>query len=134
MAFPIFHPFDVTIAAGTPKNAPVTTLTQFNAGIVDRIDWLFPDGCNGLVGIQIGARNVPVIPGQAGRFFIRSGDSSGYDLEDLPNTGDWSVIGYNTGAFDHIVHVTFRIRRIPSPPKYVFITDGLGTAIGIGEG
>lgn len=112
MAFPILHPFSITIPPGTLSTAPLVTPTQFNAGIVDRIEWRFPGGCNGQVGIQIGARKVPVLPGADSQFFIRSGDSQGFDLEDLPNTGDWSVIGYNTGTFPHTVQVVFRVHRI----------------------
>lgn len=115
MPFPILHTFAVTIPAGTLSTAPLVTPTVFNTGIVDRIEWRFPGGCNGQVGIQIGARTVPVLPGAKTQFFIRSGDSQGFDLEDLPNTGDWSVIGYNTGVFAHTVQVVFRVHRIQPP-------------------
>lgn len=114
--FTIVYPYDVTIPAGTSKNAPLVTLTQFEPNVVERIDWLFPDGCNGLVGIRIGAQGVSVIPWNVNAWLIRSGDSGGYDVEDMHTTGDWSVIGYNTGAYPHTVHVTFRVHRIPPKP------------------
>lgn len=117
MAYPIVHTFPITIPAGTPKATPLVTSTVFNPSIVDRIEWRFPNGCNGQVGIQIGARNVAVIPTDASQFFVRSGDSQGFDLTHMHDSGDWTVIGYNTGAFNHIVYVTFRVHRMqPEEP------------------
>ena len=133
MAFPILHPFNVTVPAGTPIATPIVASTVFSPSVVDRIDWLFPPGCKGLVGIQIGARSVPVIPGDHTQFFIRSGDSSGYDLSDLPTTGDWSVIAYNTGSFPHTIQVTYRVHRHVKPEPLRFIIDPGFGAIGIGE-
>ena len=125
--------FDVTIPAGTLKIAPLAVATRFEDNQVERIEWLFPTGCQGQVGIQIGSRSVPVIPDNPALFFVRSGDSSGFDLDGMHTTGDWSVIGYNTGVFAHTIQVTFRARRIEKLPKLIFITDGRLTDIGIGE-
>lgn len=133
MSLIMVRAFDVTIPAGTPKANPLVTLTQFEPNIVERIDWIFPDGCAGQVGIQVGARATPIIPDQRGQFVVRSGDSSGYDTAGVHVTGDWSVIGYNTGAFAHTIHVTFRVRRIEKPQRLVFITNARLGAIGIGE-
>jgi hypothetical protein len=134
MPFPILHTFSVTIPAGTPSVTPLVTPTVFNTNAVDRIEWRFPGGCNGQVGIQIGARSVPVLPGNRNQFFIRSGDSQGFDLTDLPNTGDWSVIGYNTGSFDHTIQVTFRVHRIePEPTVPGYLTADLVSVLQGGE-
>lgn len=116
----IVYPFAVTIPAGTPIAAPLVTLTQFEANEIERIEWRFPGGCNGVVGIQVGARSVPVIPANRSQFIIRTGDSHGYDLSGMHNTGDWSVIGYNTGAFAHTVTVYFYAHRIEVEPPIPF--------------
>jgi hypothetical protein len=113
--FTLVYEYDVTIPAGTTAADPLVTLTQFEANEVERIEWLFPDGCCGLVGIQVGARSVPVIPHSNEQWLIRSGDSSGMDLTGQHNTGDWSVIGYNDGAYPHTVHVTFKVHRTEPP-------------------
>lgn len=125
--------FDVTIPAGTPKATPLVTSVAFNPRVVTRIDWLFPHGCNGLVGIQIGARDVAVLPGNRNEFITRSGDSAGADLEGMHETGDWSLIGYNTGAFDHTIHLTFHVHAIPPPINDRFIVDSAGDILGMGE-
>lgn len=117
MAWTILHPFQVTIPPGTPQATPLVTPTTFAPNVVDRIQWRFPGGCNGAVGIQIGSRSVPVLPGAKTQFFIQSGDTSGFDLEDMPTTGDWSVIGFNTGAFPHTILVTFKVHRKEPEPE-----------------
>jgi hypothetical protein len=126
MVYTIVHPFAVTIPAGTLSTAPLVTPTVFAPNIVDSIEWVFPNGCNGLVGIQIGARNIPVIPGAKNQFFTRSGSSGLIDVEDMHDSGDWSVIGFNTGVFPHTVQVTFKVHRKVKPiPVPGYLLDDL---------
>ena len=87
-----------------------------------------------MVGIQIGARTVPVLPSNTGAFYVRSGAAQGTDVIDLPNTGDWSVIGYNTGSFNHTIQVTFTVRRIVEPPKDLMLVNDTGPYLQLGEG
>ena len=132
MSATLVYPFSVTIPAGTPKSAPLVTLTQFEPNEVDRIEWVFPNGCNGAVGIQIGARSVPIIPHNSALFIVKSGSESGANLTGMHNTGDWSVIGYNTGAFAHTVTVHFYVHRIqpPEPEVLYFASDAIDTLSG----
>jgi hypothetical protein len=119
-----WYQYDVTIPAGTAINAPLVTLTQFEPNTVERIEWLFPDGCLGVVGIAIGARSVPIIPRSHSQWLIRSGQSQGMDLEGAHDSGDWSVIGYNTGQYAHTVHVSFIVHRtVKALPPPVLIVD-----------
>lgn len=133
MPLTIVHPFSVTIPAGTPIAAPLVTATQFAPNVVERVEWRFPQGCNGQVGIQIGARSVPVLPGDRTQFFVRSGDSQGIDLEDMHTTGDWSVIGYNLGAFPHTILVTFKMHRKVKPQRDLFILGDAAAILSLGE-
>jgi hypothetical protein len=127
MAYTIVHPFSVTIPAGTLSTAPLVVPTVFAPNIVDHIEWVFPDGCNGLVGIQIGARNVPVVPGARAQFLIRSGSVGGLDVDEMHDSGDWSVIGYNLGVFPHTVQVTFTVHRKvkPAPIPGYLLSDAV---------
>ena len=125
--------FDVTIPAGTAKASPLVTLCQFEQGDVDRIEWVFPPGCQGQVGIQIGARSVPIYPKPSTAFVIRSGALGGHAIEDAHNTGDWSVIGYNTGVFPHTIQVTFFSHRIEPQPELDRMFTDLDRLVGIGE-
>lgn len=125
--------FAVTIPAGTAKTAPLVTVTRFASNIVERVEWLFPVGCNGQVGIQIGSRSVPIIPISSTQWLIRSGDSASLGVSGMPNTGDWSVIGYNLGAFDHTVQVSFVARRIESAQRSVMIVTDMSSILSYGE-
>jgi hypothetical protein len=119
----VYH-FAVTIPAGTTQAAPLVTPTTIEPNEVDRIEWLFPAGCNGLVGIQIGARAIAVLPLGGTTWFTRSGDSHAMPLTDMHVTGDWSVIGYNLGANPHTIEVTFIARRKePEPEPFLLFTD-----------
>lgn len=118
-----FH-FDVTIPAGTPKATPLVTLTQVQDCIVERIEWTFPPGCQGNVGIQFGARSVAIIPRPSTTFITRSGNSGGYRVDGMHDTGDWSVIGYNTGSFPHTIQVTYLARkREPEEPDLILLPN-----------
>lgn len=124
MSSTIAYPFPVTIPAGTSQANPLITLTQFESNEVERIEWDFPAGCNGVVGIQLGARGASVLPAIPGRWFTTSGNTGGIGVEGMHTTGDWSVIAYNTGAHPHTVQVTFIARRIEKQlPEPVPWTD-----------
>lgn len=113
----LVYQFAVTIPAGTTQAAPLVTATAFEPNEVEHIEWLFPHGCNGLAGIRIGARGVPVLPSGAANWFTRSGDSQGITPAGMHVTGDWSVIGYNLGTFPHTIHVTFKVHRKEPPAE-----------------
>lgn len=132
MAPTLIHVFNVTIPAGTPQATPLVTPTVFPPNIVDSVEWVFPAGCNGLVGIQIGARAVQILPANAGQFFIRSGSEHSLAVDDMHDSGDWSVIGYNTGTFPHTIQVTYRVHRYvrPDPIPGYLLSDLVGTLHG----
>jgi hypothetical protein len=124
VATTLVHIFQVTIPAGTTQAAPLVTAATFPPAIVDRIDWLFPPGCNGLVGIRIGARSVPILPPDGINWYRQSGAAGGVAITDMPVTGDWSVIGYNLGANPHTIDVTFQVhRRVRQPPAFTLLDD-----------
>lgn len=104
--------FPVTIPAGTAIATPITFTTNFHQRRVDAIKWVVPPGALGVVGFYIGMRGVQVFPSSTGTWFIRSGSSGGVSTDNLPTSGDWSVTGYNTGAFPHTVYVTFEVSLI----------------------
>jgi hypothetical protein len=128
------YTFAVTIPAGTLPSAPLVTPTQFETNELRRVEWVFPGGCNGVVGIQIGARSVPVLPSSPAQFHVRSGAAEGLDVSEFPNTGDWSVIGYNTGSFPHTIQVTFHVARIEPQTKDAFLINDTTPYLQMGEG
>jgi hypothetical protein len=133
MAPTIFHIIDVTIPAGTAKATPFIQLTQFAAQRLDGVEWRFPPGCQGFVGIQIGSHGTPILPFNPNQWFVRSGDAMQYDLTGMPDSGDWSVIGYNTGSFAHTIEITYRCSAITKPPNFNLALDGAVSILALGE-
>jgi hypothetical protein len=113
--------FAAVIPAGTPASAPVTITTAFPTRVVDSIHWRVPSGAHGLMGWRITMGGVQIIPFAAGTWMITDGQSGTFQLEKLPDSGAWQVMGYNTGAFPHTVYVTYMARviqpeRLPPSP------------------
>lgn len=132
MTLTLLHPRAIPVPAGTPITAPVEIGTGFPPGIVERIQWVFPGGCNGQVGIKIASSHAPIFPGSTTEWIVESGSISGYDLEGFPDSGDFSVLAYNNGSFQHTIQVTYRVHRMEPPealPGYL-VADVVGTLRG----
>jgi hypothetical protein len=113
------YQFTVVTPAGTLQAAPLVTPTVFGPRIVERIAWRVPAGSLGVMGWQVGMRGVQVIPRNAGGFIVAHETAGGWDLEDMPDSGDWSVTTYNTGLFQHALYVTFHVRLIRPAPVII---------------
>lgn len=133
MPKPRIHKFDVTIPSGTRPSAPLVTPTVMDTLVIDHIRWTFPPGCQGMVGIQIGAREIAILPTNPAFWFVRSGDSAGYDLTEQHDTGDWSVIGYNSGAFNHTIQVEFTAHKLEYVTPVNLVLDGSQYLLTLGE-
>lgn len=107
--------FSVTIPAGTAKAAPTTTLMSLSARKVQRVEIKVPPGPRGVVGFQLGFAGNQLIPYNSGGFIITDDVELGWDLDDYPDSGDWQLIGYNTGVFDHTIYVRFLV-DLPGGP------------------
>lgn len=116
--------FTVTVPAGTPAAAPLVVPTVFRPSIVEQITWRLPPGTAGLVGFQVGARGVQIIPALAGQFIIGEGTSGSFAVQGKHDTGDWSVIAYNTGTHPHNIYLTYHIRTLrPAPAPFALAHD-----------
>lgn len=103
--------FDVTIAAGVARTAPVETATRFDPGIVDRIELTIPDGHAGLTGIRFLIAHQPIIPVTNGSFIVGNDRIIVWDTTNYLDNGAWSVQGYNTDVFSHTFHIAYLIRE-----------------------
>jgi hypothetical protein len=98
---------DATIPAGTipPAFAVIDLgLTESN---VDAIRWRVPPGPRGNMGWALAMGNVQIIPDDAGTFIIADDEVDTWQIDNLPDSGAWQVIGYNVGTFDHTVYLGF---------------------------
>jgi hypothetical protein len=101
--------FSVIVPAGTAKASPLTFNLPMPPRTVEKIVVVVPPGPRGEVGYQIGSGSVQVIPVTPGAFEVTDNEEVAYDLTDLPNSGAWSLIAYNTGTFNHTLGVRFYV-------------------------
>jgi hypothetical protein len=107
-----YRSFQVTIPAGTPQASPVVINTQFEPLAVDQIDIRIPPGPLGQMGFQIASSRQQVIPWNAGQFIIANDEPLSFPSTNYPDSGDWQVIGFNTGVFNHSIWVRFALRPV----------------------
>lgn len=104
--------FDVTLPAGGSPSAPVSAPVGFTQGRVDRLQVVFPDGCAGLVGVQLAFAGQVVIPyGPA--FFLRGNDEVvDWPLDAYPTNGQWTLVGYNQDVYPHVIQVRWLVTEL----------------------
>lgn len=107
--------FAVTISAGTPLAAPVTTPVAFPSRTVLAVRWQVPPGPSGLMGWRLTmSGGVPVIP-SGGGWIIADDAADTWQVRDQPDSGAWEVTGYNTGTYPHTVYLDFMLEPVAVP-------------------
>lgn len=110
------YPFQVTVPKGTQKtNLQYTDLT-LPVAQVDIIDIRVPHGPLGTLGIALAMGGQQVIPFTSGTYLILDNDRIEWSLEDLPTSGAWQLVAYNTGQWDHTVYLRFHVSPPPAGP------------------
>lgn len=113
----------VTIPAGTPQSAPIATPLVWPDGIVRVIEMDIPPGPSGLVGFYIAHSGTQLIPETAGQFIVSDNRFFSWPVEDFPDGGKWSVVGYNLDVYPHSIQFHFLIDnlpdRVPAPVQLV---------------
>ena len=101
-----------TVPAGTAKASPVTIALTLGTNLVDNIHWRVPPGPRGNLGWFLAMGGVRVLPTNAGSFLIADDESDDWAISDLPDSGAWQLVGYNTGAYDHTVYLDFHVTPV----------------------
>lgn len=104
--------FVPTVPANTAVSSPAVLDISFPPRKVERIDWLMPEGSMGLVGWYLAMGGVQLLPQQVGQYVIAHGQTGFWEVEDLPDSGAWQLIGYNLGTVQHSVHLVFHLGLI----------------------
>jgi hypothetical protein len=107
--------FAALCPAGTALAAPAIIALTMPVRTVISIRVRVPAGPNGNMGFAIGMGGAPVIPTQNNTFIVASDEIFDWTLDDLPNSGAWQAIMYNTGIFDHTIYLTF-VCELPDQP------------------
>lgn len=107
MATSSLYHFTVSTPAGTTEAAPQTSALTIPAMQLARASVRIPPGHNGQVGFQLWLGGGQVLPINAGAWFIGSGELVEVDTDELPETGAWELVSYNTGMYAHVLIVRF---------------------------
>jgi hypothetical protein len=108
MAIEVYE-FAVTIPAGTAITAPTTTKCSMPTREVQRIEIKVPPGPNGQMGFRVGGSGQQFIPRGAGQWVVTNNEEISWDITDAFDSGDWDVIGYNTGDYAHTIYIRFLV-------------------------
>lgn len=111
--------FAVTVPAGTPIASPQSSDVSFPAREVVKVTWRFPPGCAGLVGFYLAMGGAPVLPLPAGTWITDDDHDNTWDTHGQPNSGQWQVVAYNTGIYQHTVRFTFHLDLIAPGPHLI---------------
>lgn len=119
MALRIFQ-YSATIPAGTPKSAPITVPIDLDGWDLQRLDLQVPPGPSYLMGFAVFNNGVQWFPQSPGEWIVWDDRAESWYPTEQPNGGGWSVVGYNTGTYDHTVttiwHVNLPATALPTVP------------------
>ena len=99
--------FTATVTAGTADTSPQTVALDVGMATVEKIRWRVPPGPNGQLGWRMAMGGVQVIPTGSGDWIVANDESDEWDMTGLPDEGEWQLIGYNNGNYDHSVYLWF---------------------------
>lgn len=116
---------NITTTSGTTKAAPKITSINVTKGLVYRVEFYFPPGSFGLLGVAVFDGLYQCWPSTIGDFFISDNETIGFDdlliKESAPF--EFKVITYNEDdTFEHFVAV-----RIGLVSREVFLARFLPT-------
>lgn len=105
--------------ANTSQSTPVVTDLKVMAGLIYQVDFYFPPGSSGLMGLQVRSQNVAIYPRNRESFFI--GDNAKYSFPDLfqlnTDSNILQLLTYNTDT-DYSHQLSIRI-GIVSRSEYI---------------
>lgn len=104
--------FDVTVIAGFGSQITTQTPLSFPDGIVDQVEIIIPDGCSGLVGVQLAVADQVIIPYDASAFIRGNDEKIAWPLHEFPSTGAWQMVSYNADIYDHTIQVRFLVTEL----------------------
>lgn len=105
-----------TIPAGVAQGDDVTLEIVLDNSDVLQVDLEVPPGPAGLMGFYLSNNDAPWIPRTPGEYFVWDDHHQSFPTAQYPTGAGWQVTGYNTGAYDHDVIVTFHVNATTATP------------------
>lgn len=124
---------NITTSSGTTKEAPKRTSIKVNKGLVYRVEFYFPPGSMGLMGVAVLDGLYQCWPSTPGVFFITDDETIGFDDLFIKEAEpyEFTVLTYNEDdTYNHFVSVrlglvsreVFLARFMPTK-SYEYLAD-----------
>lgn len=114
--------FVATCPVGVTSAAPLVIDLPMPDRTILHIRIRVPPGPNGELGFAVGSQATGILPSPENPWFIANDEVYEYSLADLPDSGNWQCIMYNTGQYPHSVYVTFTC-QVPDQPVSTPLTS-----------
>jgi hypothetical protein len=115
---------DITIAAGVLSSAPQTFPLVWREGYPEFIEFRWPPGPSGLVGLQLLHSDRVIIPKRANTFLVTDDEVVAWPLEGFAYNATFAIRGYNTGVYPHTIQIRMGLNEVgrPSLPAVPILT------------
>lgn len=111
----------VTVPAGTPSTAPLTTSLPWRQGYPERVEIRIPPGPSGLVGVRFLHSGTQIIPRSTDEWLITDNEPVIWPLEGYPYNANWQIQAYNTDIYEHQFQVRMLLVEIGPAPAASFV-------------
>lgn len=105
-------PFTVETGTQYTPTAPLTTDLTFPSADVIQVDIMVPPGPSGFLGFYLGNGGGQVIPEGIGQWITPDDVYLSFQMEGLPNNGNWQFVSYNTGNYSHTVYLYLHVNNL----------------------
>jgi hypothetical protein len=102
----------VLTPAGTTVAAPLTTALNWRQGYPIRVEFRFPPGPSGLVGIQLLHSGEVVVPHDRTEWLITDDEPVIWPLDGFPYNAKYAVRSYNLDVYEHTVQVRMLFNEV----------------------
>jgi len=109
--------FTVKCPTGYAPTAPFVEAIGMPSRIVRRISVRVPPGPRGLMGFQIAAAGVAIIPLDQAEWILADDETLTWDVDGYIQSGAWQVIMFNDGTWQHSIEVRFELDMVQSMPQ-----------------
>jgi hypothetical protein len=101
-----------TVPAGTVPPSPAVIQLPVGTNLIDKIRWRVPPGPRGNLSWYLAMGGVQVLPQAGGGPVIADNEYAEWAIENLPDSGAWQLVGFNTGIYDHTVYLDFYVTPV----------------------
>lgn len=103
---------DITIPSGVLSSAPQTFTLTWREGYPTFVEFRFPPGPSGLVGIQLLHSGSRIIPKRGNTFIIADNETPKWELEGYPYNAVYTVRAYNEGVYPHTIQIRMGLNEV----------------------